>query len=322
MEGNFGFTDTLLSTLKKHNNKAPIMITSSVQATLAGRFGNSEYGRSKLAGEELMFKYSEETGAPVYVYRFENMAGKWGRPNYNSAIITFCYNKARDLPITVNDPTTELELVFADDICGEIYDAMEGHPHRCHFEGVEAVADDNGRYCHCPVKHRATLGYIVECLDKFKEQTSTLVVPDILPGTFEYKLYSMFISYLPPEKAIFDLKMNVDERGSFTEMIKTSNHGQVSVNLTKPGVTKGLHWHQHRLEQFIVVAGHGLIRERNLATNEVIEFEVSGDKIQSCFMLPGWSHSISNIGETDLVTVMWAESIFDPEHPDTYREEV
>ena len=323
MEGNFGFTSRLLDTLKKYGNKAPIVITSSVQATLSGRFGHSEYGRSKLAGEELMFRYGEETGVPVYVYRFENLAGKWIRPNYNSAVGTFCNNIANDLPITVNDPKVELELVFIDDLIEEMFDAMEGHPHRCHFEGVEAVADENGRYCHCPIKHKATLGYIVECLYTFHDQPETLIMPQIAPGSFEKKLYSMYLSYLPKEKVAFDLKMNCDARGSFTELLKTTDHGQFSVNISKPGITKGQHWHNSKWEFFIVVSGHGLIQERKIGTDEVIEFEVSGDKIQAVHMLPGYTHNIINLSDTEnLVTVMWANEIFDPKHPDTFSEPV
>ena len=333
MEGNFGFTSTILDALKKYNNRAPIVISSSVQATLSGRFGNSEYGRSKLAGEELMFSYGAETGAPVYVYRFSNLVGKWGRANYNSATITFAYNIARNLPITVNDPSVELELLFIDDLIDEMLDCMEGHPHRCEYpkagekidgvtyDGVTARFCEDGRYCSSPITHHITLGRIVELFESFRDQPKTLMVPDLTPGTVEYKLYCMYISYLPKEAAVFDLKMNVDDRGSFTELLKSSNAGMCSVNITRPGhITKGLHWHAHRLEQFIVVSGHGLIQERNLATNEVIEFEVSGDKIQSVFQLPGWSHAITNLSETEpLVTIMWAESVFNPEKPDTFR---
>lgn len=335
MEGNFGFTSILLDTLKRHNNKAPIMITSSVQATLSGRFGNSEYGRSKLAGEELMFKYGEETGASVYVYRFENMAGKWGRPDYNSAVISFCYHIARNEPITVNDPSVELELVFADDICEEIYDAMEGHPHRCsypsagtvidgkEYSGVEAVPDEDGRYCHCPVKHKATLGYIVELLHKFHDFPNDFIVPKLEKGSFEKKLHAMYISYLPREATLFDYKMNVDARGSFTELIRTLDHGQVSVNISKPGIKKGEHWHNCKNEIFIVVHGHGLIQMRDLKTNEIEEYEVSGDKIQGIWMRPGATHNILNLSDTeDLVTVMFASELLDKDRPDTYFEKV
>lgn len=323
MEGNFGFTSTLLNLLKEKGNKCPIMITSSVQATLSGRFGNSEYGRSKLAGEELMFQYGEETGAPVYVYRFENMVGKWIRPRYNSAVGTFCYCIARGEPITVNDPSVLMEMVFFDDICEEIYDAMEGHPHRAHYEGVEAVPDENGRYCHCPVKHKATLGEIVELLHKFHDFPQNYIIHTLTPGSFEKKLYAMYLSYLPKEATVFDYKMNVDQRGSFTELIKTLNHGQVSINISKPGITKGQHWHQSKWEIFIVVHGHGLIQMRNLKDGEIEEYEVSGDKIQGVYMKPGWTHNIINLSETeDLVTMMFASELLDKERPDTYFEPV
>ena len=323
MEGNFGFTSTLLEKLKDKGNKAPIMITSSVQATLSGRFGNSEYGRSKLAGEELMFKYGEETGAPVYVYRFENMVGKWIRPRYNSAVGTFCYCIARDEPITVNDPSVELEMVFFDDLCEEIFDCMEGHPHRCHFEGVEAVEDENGRYCHCPVKHRATLGRIVELLNQFHDMPENYFIPAIPNGSFEKKLLSMYLSYLPKEKTIYDLTMNCDDRGSFTELVKTLNNGQVSVNISKPGITKGQHWHLSKWELFIVVKGHGLIQERNLLNNEIEEYEVNGSHIQAVYMKPGWTHNIINLSDTeDLVTIMFANETLNKDRPDTYFEPV
>ena len=323
MEGNFGFTSTLLDCLKKHENKAPIMITSSVQATLSGRFGDSEYGRSKLAGEELMFKYGEETGAPVYVYRFENMVGKWIRPRYNSAVGTFCYCIARNEPITVNDPSVLMEMVFFDDICEEIYDAMEGHPHRCHYEGVEAVPDDNGRYCHCPVKHKATLGEIVNLLHQFHDFPADFVIPKLEAGSFEKKLHAMYLSYLPKEATIFDYKMNCDDRGSFTELVRTPDRGQVSINISKPGITKGQHWHDYKNEIFIVVKGHGLIQMRNLKDNEVEEYEVSGDHIQGVWMKPGWTHNIINLSDTeDLVTVMWASEMLDKNRPDTFFEKV
>ena len=319
--GNFGFTSQLLDTLKKHGNKAPVMISSSVQATLSGRFGDSEYGRSKRDGEELMFAYGDETGAPVYVYRFPNLAGKWIRPNYNSAIGTFCNNIANDLPITVNDPQVELELLFIDDLMEELFDCMEGRPHRCVYDGVNPVPAENGRYCFCPVTHKATLGRIVELLETFRDQPKTLRMPSIPAGSFEKKLYSMFLSYLPKEKTIFDLKMNVDDRGSFTELLKTADCGQFSVNISKPGVTKGQHWHNTKWEFFIVVSGHGLIRERRVGSDEVREFEVSGDKIQAVHMLPGYAHNIINLSETEnLVTLMWANEPFDPDRPDTYRE--
>lgn len=323
MKGNFGFTSTLLETLKRYNNKAPVMITSSVQATLSGRFGDSEYGRSKLAGEELMFKYGQETGAPVYVYRFENMVGKWIRPRYNSAVGTFCYCIARGEPITINDPSVMMEMVFFDDICEEIYDAMEGHPHRCHYEGVEAIPDVNGRYCHCPVKHKATLGEIVELLHKFHDFPADFIIPKLEAGSFEKKLHSMYLSYLPKEATIFDYKMNCDDRGSFTELVRTPDRGQVSINISKPGITKGQHWHDSKNEIFIVVKGHGLIQMRNLKDNEVEEYEVSGDHIQGVWMKPGWTHNIINLSDTeDLLTVMWASEMLDKEKPDTFFEKV
>ena len=320
-EGNFGFASTLLELLKKHNNKCPVMLSSSIQATLAGRFGTSEYGLSKRDGEELFFKYSEETGAPVYIYRFPNLVGKWVRPNYNSAVGTFCNNIANDLPITINDPSVELEMLFIDDLIEEMYDAMEEHPHRCEFNGVEAVADEKGRYCYSPITHKATLGRIVDLLHTYHDQPQNLIMPAIPNGSFEKKLYSMYLSYLPKEKVAFDLKMNCDDRGSFTELLKTTDHGQFSVNISKPGITKGQHWHNSKWEFFIVVSGHGLIQERKIGTDEVIEFEVSGDHIQAVHMLPGYTHNIINLSETEnLVTVMWANEIFDPNHPDTFFE--
>ena len=323
MEGNFGFTSTLLDTLKKHHNLSPILITSSVQATLSGRFGDSEYGRSRLAGEELMFKYGEETGSLVYVYRFENMVGKWIRPRYNSGVATFCYCIARNEPISVNDPSVLMEMVFFDDICEEIYNAMEGHPHRAHYEGVEAVPDENGKYCHCPVKHRATLGEIVELLHKFHDFPENYYVPLLKPDSFEKKLHAMYLSYLPKEATIFDYKMNVDTRGSFTELIKTPDRGQVSINISKPGITKGQHWHNCKNEIFIVVKGHGLIQMRDLKTNEIEEYEVGGDHIQGVWMKPGWTHNIINLSDTeDLVTVMWASETLDKDRPDTFIEPV
>ena len=329
--GNYGFASVLLETLKKYDNKCPVMLSSSVQATLAGRFGTSEYGISKREGEELFFQYAEETGAPVYVYRFPNLAGKWIRPNYNSAVGTFCNNIANDLPIKVNDPSVELELLFIDDLIEEMFDAVEGHPHRCEYpvagedgyDGLTPKPMDNGRYCYAPVTHKATLGYIVECLETFHAQPETLIMPKIAPNSFEKKLYSMYLSYLPKEKVAFDLKMNCDARGSFTELLKTVDHGQFSVNISKPGITKGQHWHNSKWEFFIVVAGHGLIQERKIGTDEVIEFEVSGDKIQAVHMLPGYTHNIINLSDTEnLVTVMWANEIFDPNHPDTFGEVV
>ena len=334
-QGNFGFASQLLAMLKKHNNTCPVMLSSSIQATLAGRFGNSEYGLSKKAGEDLFFAYEKETGATVYVYRFPNLAGKWVRPNYNSAVGTFCHNIANDLPITINDPSVELELLFIDDLLEEMYDALEGHPHRCEypaagevvdgnpFDGLTPLWDDTGRYCGCPVTHKATLGYIAVCLHQFHEQPHTLLMPRIGENSFEKKLYSMYLSYLPKEKVAFDLKMNTDARGSFTELLKTADHGQFSVNISKPGITKGQHWHNSKWEFFIVVSGHGLIQERKIGTEEVLEFEVSGDKIQAVHMLPGYTHNIINLSDTEnLVTLMWANELFDPEHPDTFGEPV
>ena len=323
MEGNFGFASLLLDSLKKHNNTCPVMLSSSLQATLAGRFGDSEYGRSKRAGEDLFFEYGETTGAKVLVYRFPNLAGKWVRPNYNSAIGTFCNNMANDLPITVNDPSVELELLFIDDLVEEMLDALEGKEHHCEFDGVDTILCDNGKYCAAAITHKATLGYIVECLEKFKAQPETLVMPEIPNGSFEKKLYSMYLSYLPKEKVAFPLKMNIDDRGSFTELMRTENCGQFSVNISKPGITKGQHWHNSKWEFFIVVSGHGLIQERKIGTDEVIEFEVSGEKIEAIHMLPGYTHNIINLSSTeDLVTVMWANEQFDPNHPDTFGEVV
>ena len=319
--GNFGFASTLLNTMKKHNNLAPVMLSSSIQATLSGRFGKSEYGLSKKAGEDLFFDYAAETGAKVLVYRFPNLAGKWCRPNYNSAVATFCNNIANDLPIKVNDPNTELELLFIDDLVNEMFDALEGHEHHCEFDGVEAVSDPNGKYCYAPVTHKATLGYIVECLHKFHDEPTTLLMPSILEGSFEKKLYSMYLSYLPESKVCVDLEGAVDNRGSFTEVIKSLDHGQVSINISKPGITKGEHWHNTKWEIFVVVSGHGLIEERKIGSDEVHRFEVSGDKLQAVYMLPGYTHNIINLSDTEnLVTLMWANEIFDPNHPDTYRE--
>ena len=322
-KGNFGFASTLLDTLKKHRNTCPVMLSSSIQATLSGRFGTSEYGLSKKEGEELFFAYGEETGAKVLVYRFPNLVGKWVRPNYNSAVGTFCHNIANDLPITVNDPRVELEMLFIDDLVEELFDALEGHEHHCEFDGVETVLREDGRYCAAPVTHKATLGYIVECLRSFHDQPKTLMMPGIPSGSFEKKLYSMYLSYLPREKAIFDLKMNTDDRGSFTELMKTADHGQFSVNISKPGVTKGQHWHNSKWEFFIVVAGHGLIQQRKIGTEEVLNFEVSGETIQAVHMLPGYTHNIINLSDTEnLVTVMWANEPFDPNRPDTFFEPV
>lgn len=323
MKGNFGFASTLLDTLRNHNNKAPVMLASSIQATLIGRYGQSDYGKSKLAGEELFFNYSKETGIPVFVYRFPNLFGKWIRPNYNSAVATFCNNIANDFPIKVNDRNTELELVYIDDLIDEMILAIEGKAHRCNYNGLDQIPCDNGRYCYVPITYKVTLGEIVDLLYKFHEQPATLIMPEMPGNSFEKKLYSMYISYLPKEKVSFPLKMNVDERGSFTELLKTASCGQFSVNISKPGVTKGQHWHHSKWELFIVVSGHGLIQERKIGTDEVFEFEVSGDKIEAVHMLPGYTHNIINLSDTeDLVTVMWANEPFDPGHPDTFREEV
>ena len=320
MEGNFGFASELLDTLKKHGNKCAVMISSSLQATLIGRY-DGEYGRSKLAGENLFFDYAKETGATVYVYRFPNLFGKWCRPNYNSAVATFCNNIANDLPIQVNDRSTQLELLYIDDLIEEMLDAIEGKPHRCEYDELNPVATNNGKFCYVPTTHKVTLGEIVDLLESFKAQPNTLVMPEIPNNSFAKKLYSTYLSYLPKEKTIFDLKMNCDDRGSFTELMKTVNCGQFSVNISKPGITKGQHWHNTKWEFFIVVAGHGLIQERKIGTDEVIEFEVSGDKIQAIHMLPGYTHNIINLSETEnLVTVMWANEQFDSTHPDTFGE--
>lgn len=323
MQGNFGFASTLLDTLKKHGNTCPVMLASSIQATLIGRYGESDYGKSKLAGEELFFDYAGETGAQVLVYRFPNLFGKWCRPNYNSVIATFCNNIANDLPIQVNDPNVELELLYIDDLVEEMLDALEGKAHRCNYDGLAAQASADGRYCYAPTTHKVTLGEIVELLDLFKAQPQSLVMPEIPYNSFAKKLYSTYLSYLPEEKTIFDLKMNKDERGSFTELLKTLNCGQFSVNISKPGITKGEHWHNSKWEFFIVVAGHGLIQERRIGSDEIREYEVSGDKIQAVQMLPGFTHNIINLSQTEnLVTVMWANEQFDPQHPDTFGEKV
>ena len=323
MEGNFGFASTLLDTLKKYGNTCPVMLSSSQQASLTGRFGNSEYGRSKKAGEDLFLKYQEETGAKVLVYRFPNLFGKWCRPNYNSAVATFCNNIANDLPIQVNDPSVELELLYIDDLVTEMLDALEGKEHRCEFDGLEVLPKIDGRYCYCPITHQVTLGKIVELINSFAEQPKTLMIPEIPENSFAKKLYSTYLSYLPKEKVAFPLKMNVDERGSFTELIHTLNAGQVSINISKPGITKGQHWHNTKWEFFIVVAGHGLIQERKIGSDEVIEFEVSGDNIQCIHMLPGYTHNIINLSNTEnLVTVMYCNEIFNPNKPDTYFEKV
>ena len=323
MQGNFGFASTLLDTLKKYHNTCPVMLSSSIQATLVGRYAEGEYGKSKKAGEELFFDYASETGAKVLVYRFPNLFGKWCRPNYNSAVATFCNNLANDLPITVNDPAIQLELLYIDDLVDEMLDALEGKEHHCEFEGVDTVLCENGRYCAAPVSHKVTLGEIVELLNSFKAQPETLVMPSIPAGSFAKKLYSTYLSYLPQDKAIFDLKMNVDPRGSFTELLKTADCGQFSVNISKPGITKGQHWHHTKWEFFIVVSGKGLIQMRKLGSDEVLNYYVSGEKIQAVHMLPGYTHNIINLSETeDLVTLMWANEQFDPNKPDTFFEKV
>ena len=325
MQGNFGFASTLLDTLKKHGNRCPVMLSSSQQASLTGRFGNSEYGRSKKAGEELFLKYQEETGAKVLIYRFPNLFGKWCRPNYNSAVATFCNNIANDLPIQVNDPSVELELLYIDDLVDEMLDALEGKEHRCEFDDLDVVAKDDGRYCHCPVTHKVTLGGIVELLYKFAEQPKSLMIPEIPDGSFAKKLYSTYLSYLPKEKVAYPLKMNVDDRGSFTELVHLANCGQVSINISRPGITKGQHWHNTKWEFFIVVKGHGLIQQRNLNDPEgmVLEWEVSGDRIEAVHMLPGYTHNIINLSDTeDLVTVMYCNEVFNPNKPDTFFEGV
>ena len=321
--GNCGAAALLLDTLKKCRNFCPVVVSSSIQASLQGRFEGSAYGRSKREGEELFFQYAQETGTKVLVYRFPNLAGKWVRPNYNSAVGTFCYNIARDRSITIDDPSTELELLFIDDLMEELLDALEGKEHHCEFDGLNAVPKENGRYCYVPVTHRAALGEIASLLYRFHDQPDTLVMPELAAGSLEKKLYSMYLSYLPEEKIAVPLRMNQDGRGSFTELLKTEKCGQVSVNISKPGVTKGQHWHNSKWELFFVVSGRGLIRERKLGTDEVVEFEVTGDKIEAVHMLPGCTHSLINLSDTeDLVTVMWANEPFDAEHPDTFSEPV
>ena len=323
MQGNFGFASTLLNTLKKYGNRCPVMLSSSVQATLIGRYAEGEYGKSKKAGEELFFDYEREVGGQVCVYRFPNLFGKWCRPNYNSAVATFCHNIANDLPITVNDRAIELELLYVDDLVAEMLSLAEGKGHRCEYDGLTPVEKENGRYYFVPTTHKVTLGEIVALLYSFKEQRETLVVPEIPENSFAKKLYSTFLSYLPKEKVAFDLKMNTDARGSFTELLKTEKCGQVSVNISKPGITKGEHWHHTKWEFFIVVAGKGLIQQRRIGTDEVLNFEVSGDRIQAVHMLPGYIHNIINLSETEnLVTVMWANESFDPNRPDTFFEKV
>ena len=323
MQGNFGFASKLLDTLKKYNNTCPVMLSSSTQASLEGRFKGSVYGESKKAGEELFFSYGEETGAKVLVYRFPNIFGKWCRPNYNSVVATFCNNIANDLEIKVNDPSVQLELVYIDDLVDEMIAALENKEHHCEFNGAEFVLNDNGRYCAVPVTHKVLLGDIVELLYKFRDQPKTLIVPEIPFGSFEKKLYSTYLSYLPKEKAAFELKMNVDNRGSFTELLKTEKCGQFSVNISNPGITKGQHWHNTKWEFFIVVAGKGLIQQRKIGSDEVLNFYVSGKKIEAVHMLPGYTHNIINLSETEnLVTVMWANESFDPNKPDTFFEVV
>lgn len=320
MKGNFGFASQLLDTLKKYENKAPIMLSSSIQATLAGRFGNSEYGRSKKAGEELFFDYGKENDVKVAVYRFPNLMGH-SRPKYNSAVSTFCWAVANDEPFTVNDRSTELELLYIDDLVEGMFDLLEGKEQRCEFDGVETVAKPDGRYCFVPVTHKVTLGEIVDLLQQFKEQPSTLMMPKMPDGSFAKKLFSLYLTYLPKEKFKYSMKMNVDNRGSFTELVHTQDCGQVSINISKPGITKGQHWHNSKWELFIVVAGHGLIQERNINTGETVEFEVFGDKIEAIYMIPGWTHNIINLSQTEnLVTVMTCNEIFNPERPDTFGE--
>ena len=321
MQGNFGFASTLLDTLKKYNNRCPVMLSSSIQATLIGRYAQGEYGKSKKAGEELFFDYEQKGGGQVCVYRFPNLFGKWCRPNYNSAVATFCNNIANDLPITVNDRAIELELLYIDDLVTEMLDLLEDKGHRCDYDGLTPVASESGRYYYAPITHKVTLGEIVDLLHSFREQSETLIVPEIPNGSFAKKLYSTYLSYLPKEKVSFNLKMNVDARGSFTELLKTEKCGQVSINISKPGITKGQHWHHTKWEFFIVVAGKGLIQQRKIDSDEVLNFEVSGEKIQAVHMLPGYTHNIINLSDTEnLVTVMWANEQFDPNHPDTFFE--
>lgn len=323
MKGNFGFASELLEALKRYKNTCPVMLSSSVQATLAGRFQTSEYGRSKLAGEKLFFDYSRETGAKVLVYRFPNLFGKWCRPNYNSAVATFCYNTANDLPLTINDRNTELELLYIDDLVEGLLDALEGKAQYCEYEGVETKGEKDGRYAYIPVTHKVTLGEIVDTLEEFKTQPESLIMPEIPYGSFAKKLYSTYLSYLPKEKVSFPLKMNVDNRGSFTELLKTTSCGQFSVNISKPGITKGEHWHNTKWEFFIVVSGRALIQERKIGTDEILEFYVSGEKIEAVHMLPGYTHNIINLSDTeDLITLMWANESFDKNRPDTFFEKV
>ena len=322
-EGNFGFASTLLDTLNKHSNRCPVMLSSSIQATLIGRYAEGEYGKSKRAGEELFFDYGRETGARVLVYRFPNLFGKWCRPNYNSAVATFCHNIANELPITINDRSTMLELLYIDDLVDEMVAALKGEEHHCEFDGIDTVLTTEGRYCAAPITHKVTLGEIADLLEAFHAQPQTLLMPEIGDNSFAKKLYSTYLSYLPKERVSFPLKMNIDQRGSFTELLRTASCGQVSVNISKPGITKGEHWHNTKWEFFIVVSGHGMIQMRRIGSNEVLEFEVSGDKIEAVHMLPGYTHNIINLSESeDLVTVMWANEPFDPNHPDTFFEKV
>lgn len=322
MSGNFGFASTLLDTLKKYKNACPVMLSSSIQASLSGRFGNSEYGRAKKAGEELFFSYGEETGAKIAIYRFPNLMGH-SRPNYNSAVSTFCWAVANDEEYTVNDRNTELELLYIDDLVDGMFELLEGKEIHCEYDGVSAVEKIDGKYCCVPSTHRVTLGEVVDLLESFKQQSTTLMMPKLPHGSFAKKLYSLYLTYLPKEKIAFNLKMNCDERGSFTELLKTDTHGQMSVNISKPRITKGQHWHNSKWELFIVVSGHGLIQERNINSGETVEFEVSGDRIQAVHMIPGWTHNIINLSETeDLVTVMWANEVFDADKPDTFFEVV
>lgn len=323
MQGNFGFASTLLDTLQECGNTCPVMLSSSIQASLTGRFGDSEYGRSKKAGEELFFRYGEDTGAKVLVYRFPNLFGKWCRPNYNSVVATFCHNIANDLPITINDPSVDMELLYIDDLVDELIGALKGNEHRCDYDGMGVLPIADGKYCYCPVTHRVTLGEIAKMIQSFADQPKTLTIPEIPSGSLAKKLYSTYLSYLPKEKVAFDLKMNVDDRGSFTELVHTLNCGQVSINISKPGITKGQHWHHTKWELFIVVSGHGLIQLRKEGTDEVLEYEVTGDRIQAVHMLPGYTHNIINLSDSqDLVTVMYANESFDPQRPDTYFDPV
>ena len=322
LQGNFGFASVLLETLKKQHNTCPVMLASSIQATLVGRY-DSDYGRSKKAGEELFFSYAAETGAKVLVYRFPNLFGKWCRPNYNSAVATFCHNTANDLPITVNDRSTELELLYIDDLVCEMLDALENNEHHCTFDGIRTAMTETGKYCAVPITHKVTLGEIADLLAQFRQQPETLLMPEIPADSFAKKLYSTYLSYLPPEKVRFPLKMNTDNRGSFTELLKTAGCGQFSVNISKPGITKGQHWHNSKWEFFIVVSGRGRIEERRIGSDEVLRFDVSGEKIEAVHMLPGYTHNIINLSDTeDLVTLMWANEQFDPSHPDTFFEKV